>query len=121
MLPTLNRFEEQLLGIDRVRVDFGARRVIVAFDPSQVSVAKMKAVFEESGKSAGTKPTQDHGRWRTPKALARQAEIRDLGRRVGFGAILTTPVVLTVMLHELFSAQSLPDFLPSRWFQLGLG
>ncbi|MGH9250988.1 MAG: heavy metal translocating P-type ATPase, partial [Acidimicrobiales bacterium] len=52
------------------------------------------------------------------EAAARQAEISDLSRRVLVGAVLTIPVVLAVMAHDLFDATWVPDLLLNRWFQL---
>ncbi|WP_225838790.1 heavy metal translocating P-type ATPase [Streptomyces sp. NK08204] len=50
----------------------------------------------------------------------RQAEITDLGRRVGVGAVLTLPVLFAVMAHELFKADWVPAVLLDHWFQLAL-
>jgi P-type Cu+ transporter len=51
---------------------------------------------------------------------ARRREIRDLSRRVIFGAILTAPVAVATMAAELFEAQWVPGLLMNRWFQLAL-
>ncbi|MGI5139326.1 heavy metal translocating P-type ATPase [Streptomyces sp. CA-106110] len=53
------------------------------------------------------------------EATARREEIRDLSRRVLFGAVLSLPVVAAVMLHEVFSVD-VPGLLLNRWFQLAL-
>ena len=50
----------------------------------------------------------------------RNAEIADLRRRVIFGAVLTAPVLLAVMLTELFGVTWVPGFLMNRWVQLAL-
>ncbi|MGH3520332.1 MAG: heavy metal translocating P-type ATPase [Haloechinothrix sp.] len=50
---------------------------------------------------------------------ARRAEIADLSRRVVVGALLTTPVVLAVMLHELFGVAVWAGLL-NPWTQLAL-
>ncbi|MPZ50569.1 MAG: heavy metal translocating P-type ATPase [Dehalococcoidia bacterium] len=116
----IESFIEELPGIDRVDVNFGAERVSVAFDPALVSVADMKAAIESAGykvrerEEPGSRETED------AEALARQAEIHDLSRRVVFGALLTLPVAIPVMLHELFSADWVPDFLLDPWLQLAL-
>jgi Cu+-exporting ATPase len=62
----------------------------------------------------GSQETED------AEAAARRAEIHDLRRRVIFGAVLTTPVVFGVMVHEFFSATWLPEILLSSWLQLAL-
>ena len=119
-VTNIESFVQELPGIDRVDVNFGAERITVAFDPQQVSVADMKRTIESSGykvrerEAPGSQETED------AEAAARQAEIRDLTRRVLFGVVLTAPVALSVMLHELFGAEWLPEFLLNRWFQLAL-
>ena len=50
----------------------------------------------------------------------RSAEISDLTRRVVWGAILTAPVLFTVMLVEFFGVTWMPELLMNRWFQLAL-
>ena len=44
-------------------------------------------------------------------------EIRDLLRRVIVGAVLTLPVFLSVMAHDLFGAMWVPALLMTPWFQ----
>ncbi|WP_203872114.1 HAD-IC family P-type ATPase, partial [Planomonospora parontospora] len=48
----------------------------------------------------------------------RRAELADLTRRVSIGGLLTAPVLLAVMAHELFGAAWVPAFLLSPWLQL---
>lgn len=50
----------------------------------------------------------------------RRAEIADLPRRVGFGAVFTAPVLFAVISSEFFGATWLPEVLLERWFQLAL-
>jgi len=50
----------------------------------------------------------------------RQAEIRDLTRRVVVGAVLTAPVLFAVMAHELFGAGWVPGWMLDHWLQLAL-
>jgi Cu+-exporting ATPase len=54
------------------------------------------------------------------EAAERAAEIADLGRRVVWGALLSAPVVLTVMAVEVFNAGWVPEVLMNRWLQLAL-
>ena len=54
------------------------------------------------------------------QASERRAEITDLTRRVGIGAILTAPVLFAVMAHELFKAMWVPGLLLNPWLQLAL-
>ncbi|MFF4905812.1 heavy metal translocating P-type ATPase [Streptomyces sp. NPDC001260] len=54
------------------------------------------------------------------EAAERRAEIRDLSRRVTFGAVLTAPVLFAVMAHELFGADWVPGWMLNHWVQLAL-
>ncbi|MFI9025167.1 heavy metal translocating P-type ATPase [Streptomyces sp. NPDC053560] len=54
------------------------------------------------------------------EAAERRAEIRDLGRRVATGAVLTLPVLFAVMTHELLGADWVPGWLLNHWLQLAL-
>ena len=53
------------------------------------------------------------------QAAERQAEIRDLARRVVVGAVLTLPVLYGVMAHEVFKVW-VPGVLLDHWAQLVL-
>ncbi|MFI6010093.1 heavy metal translocating P-type ATPase [Streptomyces sp. NPDC051243] len=53
-------------------------------------------------------------------AAERQAEIKDLTRRVLTGAVLTAPVLFVVMAHELFGADWVPGWMLNHWLQLAL-
>ena len=68
----------------------------------------------ESGPVASTADTDD------AEEADRRAEIADLSRRVLVGAVLTIPVAIAVMAHELFGATWVPDVLLDRWSQLAL-
>jgi len=122
--PTCVRRVEETLGdmpgVERVDVNFAAERVTVEYDRDQVSVAAMRRAAAEAGyrieerEEPGSAATED------AEALARRAEIRDLARRVLFGAVLTTPVAIAVMVHEFLDDPSwLPGFATNRWLQLG--
>jgi Cu+-exporting ATPase len=54
------------------------------------------------------------------EAAERRAELGDLTRRVTVGAVLTVPVLIAVMAHELFGAGWVPGLLLNPWLQLGL-
>lgn len=51
------------------------------------------------------------------EAAEHAKEIADLLRRVIVGALLTLPVFLSVMAHELFGAMWVPSLLLAPWFQ----
>jgi Cu+-exporting ATPase len=53
------------------------------------------------------------------EAAERRAEIRDLGRRVLLGAILTIPTLYAVMAGELFNLP-VPEWMHDPWVQLTL-
>jgi P-type Cu+ transporter len=109
---------ERLPGVDRVQANYGAERVAVDFDPSQIGPGEMRRVIERAGyrieerTRPGTAETED------AEAIARRAEIRDLSRRVVVGAILTAPVLFAVMAAGFFDATWVPDFLLNPWAQL---
>ena len=50
----------------------------------------------------------------------RKQEIADITRRVVFAAVLTAPVLLTVMLTQFFAVAWVPGLLLNRWTQLAL-
>jgi uncharacterized Zn finger protein len=54
------------------------------------------------------------------EAAARRAEVADLTRRVGVGALLTLPVLVAVMATDVFGATFVPEVLMNRWVQLTL-
>jgi Cu+-exporting ATPase len=73
-------------------------------------------VAESSPTPAATVPSVDED----AEASARRAEIADLTRRVLLGAVLTVPVAVAVMAHEIFDAGWVPGVLLNRWVQLAL-
>ena len=66
----------------------------------------------EERREPGSAETED------AEAIARRAEIRDLSRRVVVGALLTAPVLLSVMATQFFNATWVPEFLLDPWVQL---
>jgi Cu+-exporting ATPase len=110
----------ELPGVDRVDVSFGTERATVEFDPTRITPAELQAAVADAGyrlvprEAPGSAATEDH------EAAERRAEIADLSRRVVIGAVLSAPVVFTVMAVDLFSAGWVPDFLMNRWLQLAL-
>ncbi|WP_086711709.1 heavy metal translocating P-type ATPase [Streptomyces antimycoticus] len=54
------------------------------------------------------------------EAAERRAEIADLTRRVAVGAVLTLPVLIAVMAHDLFGAAWVPGWMLNHWLQLAL-
>jgi len=68
------------------------------------------------GRATPSVPSQ--GQPEDGEAAERATEIADLRRRVLFGAVLTFPVLVVVMAHELFGATWVPDLLMRPWLQL---
>ncbi len=107
-------------GVDRVDVSFGTERATVEFDPTRVTPDQLQATVADAGyrlvprQALGTPDAGDH------EAAERQAEIKDLSRRVLLGAILSAPVVFAVMAVDLFGASWVPEVLLNRWVQLVL-
>jgi Cu+-exporting ATPase len=110
----------EMPGVDRVDVSFGTERATVDFDPTQVSPAQLQSAVADAGyrlvlrQAPGSAETEDQ------EAEERRAEIADLSRRVLIGAVLSAPVVFTVMAMDLFSVSWVPEFMTNRWLQLVL-
>jgi Cu+-exporting ATPase len=109
-----------LPGVDRVDVGFGTERATVDYNPTVIGAAELQAAVADAGyrlvprQAPGSPDTEDQ------ETEARKAEIADLTRRVIIGAVLSAPVVFTVMAVDLFSATWLPEFMMNRWLQLAL-
>jgi Cu+-exporting ATPase len=116
----IEAFLKDLPGVDEVHVNFAAERVTVQYDPAQVSIEQMQQAIQEVGYQAQLRQEPGSQETEDAEAAGRRAEIRDLKRRVIFGAFLTTPVAFAVMVHEFFGATWLPEILLSPWTQLAL-
>jgi P-type Cu+ transporter len=115
--PQMEGILGRLPGVERVDGSYGADRVTVAYDPYQIGVDQLQAAIRAAGyrleplTDPGTAETEDR------EAEARRAEIRDLGRRVFLGAVLTIPTVYAVMGGELFGLP-VPAWMHNPWAQL---
>ncbi|MFC1983426.1 heavy metal translocating P-type ATPase [Chloroflexota bacterium] len=109
-----------LPGIDDVKVNFGAERITVRYDPNQITPKKMQEIIENTSykvhlrSQPGAQETEDK------EAAERSAERKDITRRLIVAAVLTIPVVFTVITHEFFNPTWLPTILFNRWLQLAL-
>ena len=65
-------------------------------------------------------PAADPTATEAAQAAERRAEIRDLTVRVVTGAVLTAPVLVAVMAHDVFGAGWVPPLLLNHWVQLVL-
>ena len=72
------------------------------------------AAVDEGSGGVAPLPMEDHG---DLEAAEHAAEIADLRRRVIVGAVLTLPIFLSVMAHDLFGAMWVPPLLLAPWFQ----
>jgi Cu+-exporting ATPase len=117
--PQLEAALREVPGVESAAGNYGADRVTVTFNPNRVSVDELRAVVGRSGfrveerTEPGSPATED------TEAAERRAEIRDLGRRVLLGAILTIPAVYAVMAGEVFN-QPEPEWMHNSWVQLAL-
>jgi len=82
----------------------------------QTSTALLEAPTAE--RSAGGEVTSTSTDDGEAEATEHAKEISDLRRRVLVGAVLTLPVFLSVMAHDLFGAMWVPSLLLMPWFQL---
>ena len=117
------RFMIPDLGVDVAVPAFGAAEVgLSALEAGQrheftCGMGMLHGTLEvavDSGSAAQQRPEGD------AEERERAAEIADLRRRVVLGAVLTAPVLLAVMLTELFNVTWVPELLMNPWLQLGL-
>ncbi len=113
-------FLNELPGVQGARVNFGAERVTVDYDPGQVSVDQMREAVDRAGyrirerERPGSAETEDR------EADDRRAERRDLTRRFVVAAVLTLPVLYAVMVGDFGGGRLVPPILLNRWVQLAL-
>ena len=108
---------DRMPGVDRVQANTGTERVTVDFDASQIGVEEMRRAIGAAGYRVEERRDPGSADTEEQEAVARRAEIRDLSRRVVVGAILTAPVLLSVMATQVFDASWVPGFLSDRWVQ----
>ncbi len=110
----------ELPGVDAAQVNLAAERITAQYHPELVTVEAMQQVVEKAGyktrqlEEPGSQETEDR------EAVARQAERRDLTRRLAVGIVLTLPVLYAVMVSEFISAALVPSVMHNPWFQLAL-
>ncbi len=119
-VTNIEAFVGELPGVDRVDVNYGAERVTVGYDPRLLDVDRIKQTVAASGYRVEEREQPGSGETEDAEAAARRAEVHDLTRRTAFAAILTLPVLVPVMLEDVFGVEGLPGFLLSHWFQLAL-
>jgi len=94
----------------------GTVRVVAAAEGQRTTTALLDAppVAESERGGFDELVSEDDGEH---EAAEHAKEIRDLSRRVILGAVLTLPVFLSVMAHEVFGAMWVPSLLLAPWFQ----
>ncbi len=110
----------ELTGVDKVEVNFGTERATVDFDPTQITAAGIQAAAGNAGYRLVPRTASGSADTGDSESAERQAEIRDLSRRVVLGAVLAAPVMFAVMAKDLFGASWVPAFMLNPWFQLAL-
>jgi P-type Cu+ transporter len=117
--PQLEEALEAVPGVESAEGNYGADRVIVTFDPERVSMDELRAVVGRSGFRVEERAEPGSSATEDTEAAERRAEIRDLGRRVVLGAILTLPTVYAVMVGELLGLP-VPGWLHDSLAQFAL-
>ncbi|MGH2405029.1 MAG: heavy metal translocating P-type ATPase [bacterium] len=116
----IERALDRVPGVDRVEVNFGSDRVTVGYDPQQVSVADLQHTIATTGYRAEIRSEPGSPQTEDADAEARRYETSDLSRRVAVGAVLSAPLVLAIMLREVFGVRWLPEVLHNPWLQLAV-
>jgi Cu+-exporting ATPase len=119
-VTNIEAFVGELPGVDRVDVNYGAERVTVAYDPDQLDVDRIKQAVASSGYRIEEREQPGSAETEDAEAAARRAEVRDLTWRTALAAVLTLPVLVPVMLEDVFGVEGLPGFLVDPWFQLAM-
>jgi Cu+-exporting ATPase len=117
---TIESAVSPLPGVERVRTDISRDTVRVEFDPSRLSIDDMQDAVARTGYEVEPRGAPGSQESEVDDAATRRHEIRDLGRRVVVGAVLTLPVLVAVMGKEMLGATWVPDVLMNPWLQLAL-
>jgi len=108
-----------LAGVEKANMNLASERLSIVYDSGAVTTQDMeKAVAGIGYKATERAPVPQEAE--DAEAAERRAEIRDLGRRVAFGAIFTAPVLMAVMAEGIFGGDRVPGVLMNHWFQLAL-
>lgn len=109
-------------GVREATVNFGAEQATVHYDPKKTNLHAIQVAVDEAGYSAA--PLDDQrmvtGEEDVEKA-ARQAESRDLRRKIIVGAVLSVVLVVGSLDHMIgVNFPFIPALLKNTWFQLVL-
>ena len=114
----VNRVEKQLQslpGVYKASVNLTAEKAVIDYDSSTVQVGDIRRAVEEIGYRASDMASQVE--MDTEKA-EREREIRRQSRVFIFSAVLSLPLLLTMLVHLRIAA--VPSILLNPWFQLAL-
>ncbi len=107
-------------GVHRAETSYATETATVDYDPDQTSADEFERAVEDVGYRAKQRAASGAGDTEDWEAEARRAEVRDLTRRFGIGAMLTAPVLFAVMLGDFLDPAWLPGIMTNHWFQLAL-
>ena len=117
--PQIEAALEAVPGVESVQSNYATDRITAVYDPARVDRDQLRDVVGRSGFKVEEPAKADTQAIEDTEAAERQAEIRDLGRRVLIGAFLTIPTLYAVMIGELFGLP-VPEWMHNPWVQLGL-
>lgn len=109
-------------GVEESSVNFGAEQAIVHYDPRRTNLEKIQAAVDEAGYSAYSLQEQDMitGEDDAEK-VSRQAESRDLRRKIIVGAAISVVLIIGSLHHMVgVDLPFIPALLKNTWFQLVL-
>jgi Cu+-exporting ATPase len=109
-----------LPGVGDVRVNVGNDRVTASYDSATTSPEEMQKAIESAGYKVRRRSQTVTAESQAREAIDKSAERKDLARRFIIGAVLTLPVFVAMMAHELFRAMWVPAIMMNSWFQLAL-
>ncbi len=117
---TVERALAEVPGVEEASVSFGVERASVTYDPDRVELPELLRAVSDRGYEARERGVVNREGAIDAEEAERGAELRDLGRRVSLGALLTLPVVVATMASEVFDASWVPAALTDHWVQLVL-
>ena len=115
----VNRVEKQLRnlpGVYDATVNLTAGKAVIDYDDSMIQVGEIKQAVEEIGYRASDMASQVE---MDTEKVERDKEIRRQSSVFIFSAVLSLPLLLTMLVH-LRITDALPGMLLNPWFQLAL-
>ncbi|MCG3117843.1 MAG: heavy metal translocating P-type ATPase [Candidatus Manganitrophus sp. SA1] len=91
---------ERLPGVERVQVNAATERVTIDYTPGLVSPEQMARAMAEAGYRA--EPVIEGEETSDPQIASRKSEVADIRRRFIVSLVLTIPLLIGAMWHELF-------------------